>query len=104
MSYIGGIFGVISALFLLLRKHKTSREEKRVFWDCLVAIIPVGALVGRIGNFLNQELYGRPVTEIFPHISESLRSFFVSIFVFRVYPRVDDVLRVNTNLLASFFE
>lgn len=56
MSYYGGFFGAIIALLWCSRKQKIS------FWrlaDGLAAAIPLGYFLGRLGNFLNGELYGR---------------------------------------------
>jgi phosphatidylglycerol:prolipoprotein diacylglycerol transferase len=56
MSYHGGLVGVILATWLFVRKNKIK------FWiwaDFVVPAIPAGFFFGRIGNFLNGELYGR---------------------------------------------
>jgi phosphatidylglycerol:prolipoprotein diacylglycerol transferase len=57
MSFHGGLLGVFTALFLFTRKYGIH------YGDCLdfVAVcVPVGIFCGRIGNFINQELWGRP--------------------------------------------
>jgi phosphatidylglycerol:prolipoprotein diacylglycerol transferase len=55
-SYHGGLIGFIVALLLFTRKKKIA------FWPlldlCSVAA-PAGYTLGRIGNFLNHELFGR---------------------------------------------
>ena len=59
MSYHGGVLGVLSACFLFCRRHKIN------FWrlvDFFIPIIPLGYTFGRLGNFLNGELYGRVTT------------------------------------------
>jgi phosphatidylglycerol---prolipoprotein diacylglyceryl transferase len=59
MSYFGGLMGVILSTFLFIRKHKIN------FWslsDFVVPAIPAGYFFGRIGNFINNELYGK-ITE-----------------------------------------
>ncbi len=56
MSYHGGLIGVISATLLFCYKKKIN------FWrlvDLFAPVIPLGYTFGRIGNFLNGELYGR---------------------------------------------
>ncbi|MDH4330213.1 MAG: prolipoprotein diacylglyceryl transferase [Candidatus Moranbacteria bacterium] len=61
MSFHGGIIGFVSSLMFFAKKNRIN------FWkiaDFLVAIIPAGYFFGRIGNFLNHELYGR-VTQVF---------------------------------------
>jgi phosphatidylglycerol:prolipoprotein diacylglycerol transferase len=59
MSYHGGLAGVIIATIIFCQKNKID------FWkwaDFVVPAIPAGFFFGRIGNFINSELYGR-VTE-----------------------------------------
>ncbi len=56
MSFHGGLLGVIAALFLFAYKHKRS------FWeiaDFIVPLTPLGLACGRMGNFINGELWGR---------------------------------------------
>lgn len=56
MSYFGALVGVVLASFYFCRKNKI------VFWkwmDFVVPAIPAGYFFGRIGNFLNGELFGR---------------------------------------------
>ena len=56
MSFHGGLIGVITAFAIFARKKKIS------FWtliDMAALCAPVGLGLGRIGNFINGELYGR---------------------------------------------
>jgi phosphatidylglycerol---prolipoprotein diacylglyceryl transferase len=56
MSYYGGLVGVIVASLIFARKYKIN------FWrlaDFVVPAIPAGYFFGRVGNFINGELYGR---------------------------------------------
>lgn len=60
MSFHGGLIGVIVAMWL------TSRWQSRNFWstaDFVAPLIPFGLGMGRIGNFINDELWGR-VTDV----------------------------------------
>jgi phosphatidylglycerol:prolipoprotein diacylglycerol transferase len=57
MSFHGGFIGVILATMYICRKKKWN------FWeiaDLVSVVVPVGLGLGRIGNFINGELYGRP--------------------------------------------
>jgi phosphatidylglycerol:prolipoprotein diacylglycerol transferase len=59
MSYYGALIGAIFALFIFCKKNKKS------FWrlaDFIAVAVPAGYFFGRIGNFLNGELYGRITT------------------------------------------
>lgn len=60
MSFHGGCIGVLVCGWLYCRRHNID------FWkvaDLYVVTVPVGLGLGRIGNFMNAELYGR-VTEV----------------------------------------
>ncbi len=93
MSFHGGISGVAVALWLYARKHKMKYFE---LTDLLMVGIPLGYFFGRIGNFINGELYGR-VTDswigmYFPHAKDVLlrhpsqlyEAFFEGIFLFLI--------------------
>jgi phosphatidylglycerol---prolipoprotein diacylglyceryl transferase len=56
MSFHGGLIGVLVAIALFARRH-----EKRFFevGDFVAPLIPIGLGAGRIGNFINGELWGR---------------------------------------------
>lgn len=57
MAFHGGLIGVIVALFLFARKkHKPLLE----LGDFIAPLIPLGLAAGRLGNFINGELWGRP--------------------------------------------
>ena len=60
MSFHGGFLGVLVAMWLFGRKHHIG------FWkvaDFVEPLVPLGLASGRIGNFINGELWGR-VTDI----------------------------------------
>ena len=56
MSYHGGLIGVIVAIWLYGRQVNL---HLFTLADFLTASIPLGYFFGRIGNFINGELYGR---------------------------------------------
>lgn len=57
MSFHGGFLGVIIVVWLFARK--TGRSWLDVT-DFVAPLIPLGLGAGRIGNFINAELWGRP--------------------------------------------
>ena len=60
MSFHGGLIGVLIVGILFSWKNKKS------FWkitDLIIVTAPIGLGLGRIGNFINGELYGR-VTQV----------------------------------------
>ncbi len=68
MSFHGGLIGVIMAMYLFSRKLKTTFLS---LTDFIAPIAPLGLGLGRLGNFINGELWGRVTTAkigmIFPN-------------------------------------
>ncbi len=60
MSFHGGLIGVILALFWLARRHGRPLLDVT---DFVVPLVPLGLGAGRLGNFINGELWGR-VTDV----------------------------------------
>ena len=69
MSFHGGFLGVIIALWWYARKH---RQNWLAITDFIAPLAPLGLGAGRIGNFINAELWGRasdvPWAMIFPNV------------------------------------
>ena len=59
MSFHGGMLGVFAALWLYARKHKLSFLD---LTDFAAPVVPIGLGAGRIGNFINGELWGAPTS------------------------------------------
>ena len=60
LTIVGGIFGgAMGILFCVLRYKKYSYAKVA---DCVVLCVFLGQIIGRWGNFANQELYGQVVT------------------------------------------
>ena len=57
MSFHGGLIGVIAALWLYGRKIN---KDMITMMDFVAPIVPLGLGFGRIGNFINGELWGKP--------------------------------------------
>jgi phosphatidylglycerol:prolipoprotein diacylglycerol transferase len=57
MSFHGGMLGVMAAVAIFARRRK--RNIADVF-DFLAPLPGIGILAGRIGNFINGELWGKP--------------------------------------------
>ncbi len=67
MSFHGGFIGVVLGGLLFCRKYRT---DVWMIADLVVVTVPIGLGLGRIGNFINGELFGRvtnvPWAMIFP--------------------------------------
>lgn len=67
MSFHGGLLGVIVAMWLYGRKIDKSLVE---LTDFIAPVVPIGLAAGRLGNFINGELWGRvsdvPWAMVFP--------------------------------------
>lgn len=69
MSFHGGFLGVLVAMWLFVRK--TGKHWLAVM-DFVAPLVPLGLGAGRLGNFINGELWGRatdvPWAVIFPQV------------------------------------
>ncbi len=57
MAFHGGFVGIILAMILFARRRGLSIWS---LFDIVAASVPFGLFFGRIANFINAELYGRP--------------------------------------------
>lgn len=73
MSFHGGLVGVIVALLIFARKRNKTLLE---IGDFVAPLIPLGLAAGRLGNFINGELWGRPTTlpwgMVFPQTADGV--------------------------------
>lgn len=84
MSFHGGFLGVLVAMALYARRHGRS------FWqvtDFIAPLVPTGLAAGRIGNFINGELWGRPAPADLPWAM--------------IFPWVDDIPRHPSQLYQA---
>jgi phosphatidylglycerol:prolipoprotein diacylglycerol transferase len=63
MSFHGGMLGVTLAILLFCRRN---RIPVLGFADRIAVAVPIGLFLGRIANFINGELWGRPAPEWLP--------------------------------------
>ena len=59
MSFHGGFLGVITAVILFARAN---RMDMLKLGDLVAPAVPIGLFFGRIANFINGELWGRPTS------------------------------------------
>ncbi|HEA69129.1 MAG TPA: prolipoprotein diacylglyceryl transferase [Desulfobacterales bacterium] len=111
MSYHGGLIGVIVASWYYIKKSELN------FWqmtDLFAPVIPLGYTFGRLGNFINGELYGRvtskPFGMYFPlapgsnlrHPSPLYEAFFEGIFLFAVLWSIRNLKWAKGAMLAFY--
>ncbi|NUY39754.1 prolipoprotein diacylglyceryl transferase [Wolbachia endosymbiont of Litomosoides brasiliensis] len=93
MSFHGGAIGVLCAVITSCRRHNVP-----IFYtlDLISCGVPTGLFLGRIGNFINGELFGRvttmPWSMVFPesgdnslrHPSQLYEAFFEGLLLFTI--------------------
>ena len=112
MSFHGGLIGVVLATLLFSKKNKI---KPFVFLDIVSLAAPIGIFFGRVANFINSELYGRPtelpwsvkfitIDNINRHPSQLYEAFFEGIILFMILSHFTKVgyLR-KPGLISSMF-
>ena len=96
MSFHGGLIGIIIATIIFCKKNNL---EKYIFFDFIAVAAPIGIFFGRIANFINSELVGKPTDliwgVIFPlvdsiprHPSQLYEAIFEGIFLFIIMNKI----------------
>jgi phosphatidylglycerol:prolipoprotein diacylglycerol transferase len=122
MSFHGGFLGVITAMAFLARKYKL---QWLAVTDFIAPLVPLGLGAGRIGNFINAELWGRPTDVswgmIFPTVDNIPRhpsqlyefalegmAFFLLLWIYSSRPRpvgaVSGMFLIGYGVFRSFAE
>jgi phosphatidylglycerol:prolipoprotein diacylglycerol transferase len=111
MSFHGGLLGVIAALWLYARRQKLSFLK---LTDFVAPLTPIGLGAGRIGNFINGELWGAPTSvpwafivngearhasQLYEALLEGL-VLFIIVWVFSARPR--PVMSVSAVFLIGY--
>jgi phosphatidylglycerol:prolipoprotein diacylglycerol transferase len=85
MSFHGALIGVIIGTYIFSKKIKINTF---FFLDIIASVAPIGIFFGRIANFINGELYGKPSI----------------LFWSVVFPKVDMVSRHPSQLYEAMLE
>jgi prolipoprotein diacylglyceryl transferase len=56
----GGIAGGVLAGLWYVRRKGMTRDKMRLLMDCAAPALLVAQAIGRVGNYFNQELFGKP--------------------------------------------
>ncbi|PKO84497.1 MAG: prolipoprotein diacylglyceryl transferase [Betaproteobacteria bacterium HGW-Betaproteobacteria-11] len=87
MSFHGGLLGVLLAMALWARKNGKTFFQVT---DFIAPLVPLGLMAGRIGNFINGELWGRVASADFP--------------LAMIFPQVDALPRHPSSLYQALGE
>ena len=85
MSFHGAFIGIILGTYLFTNKEKINLF---FFLDIIAAVAPIGIFFGRVANFINGELYGKPT------------NFFLSV----IFPEIDKIPRHPSQLYEAALE
>lgn len=112
VSYFGGALGIVLAGWIWTRRNKIN------FWDWadfVIPAIPAGYFFGRLGNFLNGELYGRTTEKAwgmyFPvdfglalrHPSQLYEAFFEGLVLFVILWLGRNKIKFSGQLVVIYF-
>ena len=85
MSFHGALLGIIIGTYFFSKKKNINTF---FFLDIIACVAPIGIFLGRIANFVNGELYGKPSNFLFTVI----------------FPKIDMVARHPSQLYEAFLE
>ena len=85
MSFHGGFIGVLIAMYFFNKKHN---QPWLKIMDFVAPLVPIGLGAGRMGNFINGELWGRATNSSFG----------------MVFPQVDNIVRHPSQLYEFALE
>lgn len=110
MSFHGGLAGAfIAGIIIILKKKMPFRTTA----DTIIPTAPIGICLGRIGNFINGELFGRPTDVpwgmVFPqggpmprHPSQLYEAFFEGLLLFIILWLYKDKKKRDGDVFAMF--
>jgi phosphatidylglycerol:prolipoprotein diacylglycerol transferase len=106
MSYHGGLIGVLVAALFFCRKNKFNFFSLA---DFIIPAVPAGYFFGRLGNFINGELFGRitqkswgmyfPGEVMLRHPSQLYEAFFEGIILFLILWILRNGIKYKNRLL-----
>ena len=110
MSYHGGLICTIIGAWWYIHRNKLDFKEMA---DLLIPCIPLGYTFGRLGNFINGELWGRPTTvpwgmyfpsggPVLRHPSQLYEAFGEGVLLFVVLWPLRNKIRTPGAMLALY--
>ena len=111
MSFHGGLIGTLIAGYIVIKRKKLNFFSTA---DLIIPTCPIGIGFGRIGNFINGELFGKPTTMpwamVFPegrgvprHPSQLYEMFLEGIVLFVILWICKDHKKREGDVFALFF-
>ena len=110
MSFHGALIGIIITTIIFSSKKDISMFQLS---DLLSITAPVGIFLGRISNFLNQELIGRPTNiylsirypneDLYRHISQIYEAIFEGLIPAILLLIIFYKFKIKNGLITSFF-
>jgi phosphatidylglycerol:prolipoprotein diacylglycerol transferase len=105
MSFHGGLIGVLVAGLIWTRRQQVNFFDAI---DFIAPLVPIGLGLGRLGNFINGELWGRvsdvPWAMIFPSALDSLGKTRDELHAMAIAGQLDDVARHPSQLYEFALE
>jgi len=107
MSFHGAVIGFGIGAYLFARKYK---EYTLKILDVAAVAIPLGYIFGRIGNFLNQELFGRAtdvswgiyVNGVLRHPSQLYEAFLEGFVIFVIMMSIRKYKKFDGQLMSIY--
>lgn len=65
MSFFWWMIGVLISVFIFSKVHKLSIRDILILLSLIIVVLPLGIMLWRFGNYLNQELYGIVIPQSF---------------------------------------
>ncbi len=85
MSFHGGLIGIIISVIIFSRKNNLN---SLMYLDVIACVSPIGLFLGRIANFINSELVGKPT------------QFFLNV----IFPKIDELPRHPSQIYEALLE
>ncbi|MCX7965164.1 MAG: prolipoprotein diacylglyceryl transferase [Syntrophorhabdaceae bacterium] len=110
MSFHGGLVGTLIAGYIYIKKKKMDFFK---ISDLIIPTCPIGLAFGRIGNFINKELYGKPSSlpwamvfpgagEVSRHPSQLYEAFLEGLILFIILWFYKDRKKYDGDVFALF--
>ena len=85
MSFHGGLIGIIISVIIFSRKNNLN---SLMYLDVIACVAPIGLFLGRLANFINSELIGKPT------------QFFLNV----IFPKIDELPRHPSQIYEALLE